>query len=71
MPGMGGSEALEAIRARHPGVKVLLTSGYSEEEVRQQFSAMEVQGFLQKPYTGEQLLAHILPALEAAPAAEG
>ena len=65
MPGMGGSEALEAIRTRHPGVKVLLTSGYSEEEVHRLCRGAGRAAFIQKPYTAQQLGAKIRGVLES------
>lgn len=67
MPELNGYEALPALTKIRPGIHVVVSSGYSDIEVRQHFSAMEVHSFLPKPYTGEQLLAHILPALEYEP----
>ena len=52
MPGMSGIELAEVMRARHPDVPVVLTSGYSHV-----LAAEGTHGFhlLQKPYTGERL----------------
>jgi PAS domain S-box-containing protein len=52
MPGMGGVELGREIRRRHPGLPVVLTSGYSHvlaEEGRHGFE------FLHKPYAAEEL----------------
>jgi CheY-like chemotaxis protein len=52
MPGMGGVELGREIRRRHPGLPVVLTSGYSHvlaEEGRHGFE------LLQKPYAAEEL----------------
>jgi PAS domain S-box-containing protein len=52
MPGMGGVELGEEIRRRHPGLPVILTSGYSHvlaEEGRHGFE------LLHKPYAAEEL----------------
>ena len=54
MPVMGGVEALAALHATHPGVRVLGSSGYSEQEALQQFGS-GLAAFLQKPYTVRQL----------------
>jgi PAS domain S-box-containing protein len=63
MPELHGDAALPAIRELRPDIQVIISSGYSDTEVREYFRAMNVAGFLPKPYTGDQLLAHILPAL--------
>ncbi len=68
MPELHGHEALPTIRGMRPGIHVIVSSGYSDAEVKQEFSGMEVHSFLPKPYTGEQLLAHVLPALQPGPA---
>ena len=48
MPGMSGIELARAIRERHPALKIVLTSGYS-----QVLAQDGTQGFnlLQKPYS--------------------
>jgi signal transduction histidine kinase/ActR/RegA family two-component response regulator len=55
MPELGGTETLRALRARKPGVKVLLTSGYSEGDTRMRLSADLPDGFLEKPFTTGEL----------------
>jgi two-component system cell cycle sensor histidine kinase/response regulator CckA len=35
----------------YPGLRVILTSGYSEEDARRDFSPEAIADFLQKPYT--------------------
>jgi len=50
MPVMGGKEALESLRKLDPKAKVILTSGYSEQDVTQCFRDGELAGFLAKPY---------------------
>lgn len=51
MPGMSGEEALRAMRAVRPEIRVLISSGYSEGEAMRLFQGQSVSGFLQKPYT--------------------
>jgi two-component system, cell cycle sensor histidine kinase and response regulator CckA len=51
MPGMSGEEALPELWKIRPGVKVIVSSGYSEAEVMAQFKGRRVSGFIQKPYT--------------------
>lgn len=50
MPRMGGEEALHAIRRIDPGARVLLMSGFSEEEATGRFAGLGITGFVQKPY---------------------
>ena len=52
MPGMGGGELSRRIRERHPQMKVLLMSGYSEELVAAEHGDVP---FLPKPLTPEEL----------------
>jgi len=50
MPGMDGVATLAELRRLRPGLKVLLTSGYSEQEATRGFAGEGPSGFLQKPY---------------------
>jgi two-component system cell cycle sensor histidine kinase/response regulator CckA len=55
MPEMGGRELVERLRARHPAMKVLFMSGYSERAVTQDGTMPPGTGFVEKPFTVEQL----------------
>jgi two-component system cell cycle sensor histidine kinase/response regulator CckA len=50
MPHMGGKEAFARIRQRFPGVKVLVSSGYSENGEAREMLQNGADGFIQKPY---------------------
>ena len=63
MPGMDGRETLVELRAIRPDVPVLLSSGYSEEEALSVFESTQLAGFLQKPYSIDQLAATLRRAL--------
>lgn len=72
MPGMDGAEVHAALLRRYPRLKVLLTSGYHEAEVSRRFAGRGLAGFLQKPYTLDDLAAkldEVLNRPEAAPPA--
>lgn len=56
MPRMSGYEALCEIRGFAPDVPVLLSSGYSEEESTRDFSSLNLSGFIEKPYSLDQLV---------------
>jgi CheY-like chemotaxis protein len=51
MPRMNGEEAFRELRRLKADVRVILSSGYNEQEVIQRFSGKGLSGFIQKPYT--------------------
>lgn len=65
MPRLGGKDTFLAMRAIHPGVKVLLISGYSVEGEAQQLLHAGAMGFLQKPYRGAELAREVERILAA------
>ena len=56
MPEMGGREMVERLRARHPTMKVLFMSGYTERAVTSDGPMPPGTGFVEKPFTAEQLV---------------
>jgi PAS domain S-box-containing protein len=68
MPGMSGRALADALKARRPRMRVLLMSGYSDDErLRPDTLAGETR-FLQKPFTVEGLAAAVREVLDQAPA---
>jgi CheY-like chemotaxis protein len=63
MPEMRGDELLSILRKMRPDTRVIVSSGFQDGDVREHFSQVEGCSFLPKPYTSEQLLAKILPAV--------
>jgi PAS domain S-box-containing protein len=55
MPGMGGSTVFDRLRAINPGVPVLLSSGYSLNGQALDILQRGCRGFIQKPFSIEQL----------------
>jgi CheY-like chemotaxis protein len=55
MPVMGGDELVPILEKNYSGMKVVVTSGYPEEDARKAFQSGNIAGFLQKPYTVLQL----------------
>jgi two-component system cell cycle sensor histidine kinase/response regulator CckA len=51
MPQMSGKEVFGALRQIDAGVRVVMMSGYTPEEMRAHFTEASPAGFLQKPFT--------------------
>lgn len=56
---MEGADALRALRAIDPGVKVIIASAYSQSEVEEYLAEEQWDAILRKPYNMEQLLVTI------------
>lgn len=56
---MEGADALRALRAIDPGVKVIIASAYSQTEVEEHLAEESWDALLRKPYNMEQLLVTI------------
>ena len=69
MPGMTGEETFLAIRELDPTARVVLCSGYTEQEAVARFAGGGLAGFLQKPFRPEDLLAAIRGARPPSPSA--
>lgn len=63
MPGMDGVETYQALRVLDPGVRVVLTSGYNEQEAINRFVQGDLAGFVQKPFSAEDLARVVREAL--------
>ncbi|MFN7992690.1 MAG: PAS domain S-box protein [Bryobacteraceae bacterium] len=63
MPGMTAHETIDRIRVGWPATRILLSSGYDEDEVLSRFENGSVAGFVQKPYTPAQLAGKVKLAL--------
>ncbi|MDD2897442.1 MAG: PAS domain S-box protein [Desulfuromonadaceae bacterium] len=50
MPHMDGEQCFRELRQLNPDVKVIMSSGFNEQEVTQKFIGKGLAGFLQKPY---------------------
>ena len=59
MPLMGGAEAFRLIRDLAPGVRVLLTSGYTQKESLESLADLPPDGFLPKPFRIRELVGKV------------
>ena len=64
MPGMGGLEVAQTLRARLPGLRVLYVSGYAKAGVGPRELAVPHTAFLAKPFTAEALLGEVRALLD-------
>lgn len=64
MPKMSGEEAFVAMRNTRENVRVLLSSGYCDAFANDQFGGGHLAGFIQKPYTMNELLTKVREALQ-------
>jgi CheY-like chemotaxis protein len=64
MPRMGGEETFRQLRVLSPEVRVVLASGYSEQEATSQFAGKGLAGFIEKPFRAVDLVEKLRRALE-------
>jgi two-component system, cell cycle sensor histidine kinase and response regulator CckA len=64
MPRMSGDEAFQEMRRIRPDVRVILSSGYTEQEATTRFADAGLAAFIQKPYQPLELLDKILGVLQ-------
>jgi signal transduction histidine kinase/CheY-like chemotaxis protein len=65
MPRMSGPELLARMKEINPGVRVIVSSGYSHDQEGQRMLQHGCLGFLQKPYNVEQLCHHVRSVLDS------
>ncbi len=63
MPGLDGAEVLREIRALRPAARVLVMSGFSEQDVLHRLRGLGAVTLLHKPFTLDTLLAKVGEAL--------
>jgi PAS domain S-box-containing protein len=64
MPGMNGGKVFNRLREINPGVKVILSSGYSIDGEASQIMARGCNGFIQKPFGIKELSQKIREVLD-------
>ena len=67
MPRMDGGECFQELLRLNPDARVLMTSGFNEQEVTQKFAGQDLAGFVQKPFRMAQLQERIQQVLELQP----
>ncbi|HEY1373374.1 MAG TPA: response regulator [Candidatus Binatia bacterium] len=64
LPSLGGWTVFMSLREIDPAVKMILTSGYLNEQVKSSFVEGGVKDFIVKPYAAEAVLQSVRRALE-------
>jgi CheY-like chemotaxis protein len=67
MPGIGGHHCLEQLRRLHPGVKVIIASGYSAQLVPAETIQLGISAIINKPFLWEDMLRKIRIILDEDP----
>lgn len=65
MPDVGGGQLFDSLRSLDPEIKVLLASGYSEDGQARAVLGRGCRGFIQKPFTVEELSRRVREILTA------
>jgi two-component system, cell cycle sensor histidine kinase and response regulator CckA len=64
MPGSSGPRLFEALASRRPSLRVLYVSGYTDDTIVQQGELEPGFGFLQKPFTADDLTRRVRALLD-------
>jgi len=64
MPRMDGVETFRQLRALHPQAKVLLMSGFNQQDAVERFTGKGLAGFVQKPFEIATLIAELRRVME-------
>ena len=63
MPHLDGEETFLQLRHLNPGVKVVLMSGFNQQEAISRFTGKGLAGFVQKPFEVDSLMTAVREAL--------
>ena len=67
MPEMSGPELANQLTLRRPGIKVIFTSGYTDDAIARQGILDSTVEFVQKPYRPKALVRKIREVLRGSP----
>jgi DNA-binding NtrC family response regulator len=63
MPGMGGDEVFPQLKQIDPNARIIIASGYSEQETLNYFANSDEVAFIQKPYRFQALVEMVASVL--------
>ena len=64
MPGMGGHELVEQLRARRPDLRVVFMSGYADKPMTSNGAVRQGTAYVEKPFTVELLMQRLREVLD-------
>lgn len=64
MPRMGAADLIPALRALKPDLKVLVSTGYAQDEIRRVLDHLGVSGYIRKPFSQADLAAAVRAAID-------
>ncbi len=64
MPNLDGEQTFRALKELNPDLKVIMSSGYNEQEVNLKFAGSGLSGFIQKPYNVAEMSKKLHAVLE-------
>ena len=59
MPGLNGFETYHRMKSENPDVRVVISTGFCEEDVLARYPGEKIDGLLQKPYSASALVAQV------------
>lgn len=63
--GVGGKEAISELKAHHPGVKAIVSSGYSTDPIMSDFRSYGFAGKIEKPYNVDEMISTLQQVIGA------
>jgi PAS domain S-box-containing protein len=64
LPGMTGIEVLRTLKELNPNVSAIVASGYFEPDVKSKLDKIGVKGFIQKPYSTDEVLRKLREVMD-------
>lgn len=65
LPSMAGPDVYRAMQGINPDVKVIVASGYDEQDVVTRFGELQPTSILKKPFNAQMLIDQVWSALSA------
>jgi CheY-like chemotaxis protein len=63
LPKITGSEVIRIMKEQNPGVKIIITTGYLEPELKSELFGAEVKAYVQKPYAVDEVIEKLESAV--------
>ena len=67
LPKIAGWEVILRMKEENPNIKVIVTSGYIEPDLKSKMQHAGVQGFIEKPYNPADVVQMLCASLDSSP----